>query len=260
LAAAYGIAVSLTMLITTTVFAFATRLIWRWPLWLTLAVCVPFFLMELSFVLANGLKVMQGGWFPIAIGAALCLAMTTWRSGRRILRDRLAGAYLPLDFFLQDLADNPPVRVPGTAVFLSGNPTGTPLALLHNLKHNKVLHEQVIVLTVGTTGIPFVPENERVMVEHLRPDVHRVTGRYGFMEQPDVPKLLEMAAQHGLPLDLHRTTFFLSRETIRPGSSREMSLWRRRLFATLSRNAQSATAFFKLPANRVVELGMQVEL
>jgi KUP system potassium uptake protein len=167
---------------------------------------------------------------------------------------------LPLDMFLEDLERTPPKRVHGTAVYLSGNPQGTPLALLHNLKHNKVLHERVLILNISTLDMPFVRNKNRLKVEQVRPDVWRVIGHYGFMEQPDIPRLLALADEQGLPFEMNRTTFFLSRETIVAGKGGGMAGWRRQIFAALARNAQSATAFFNLPANRVVELGMQVEL
>lgn len=261
LAAAYGIAVSMTMLITTFLFYWAARHLWKWPVWLALLVCLGFMTVEAAFVGANILKFLQGGWFPLVVGAILCTCMTTWRTGRQILRQRLAVSSMPFDLFLADLEQSPPRRVPGTAVFLSGSSTGIPLALLHNLKHNQVLHEQVILLTIQTSDAPYVSPVRRLEVEHPHPDIYRLIGRFGFMEQPDIPELLVQAGQEkGLKLNMQRTTFFLSRETIRTGKAKDMALWRRQLFGALSRNAQAATAFFNLPANRVVELGMQVEL
>jgi KUP system potassium uptake protein len=150
--------------------------------------------------------------------------------------------------------------VPGTAVFLSGNPTGTPIALLHNLKHNKVLHERILILTIATKDVPYVKEEDRLQVEQIRPDIYRLTGSYGFMEQPDIPKLLELGKSHNLPVHMMKSTFFLSRESIATGRARDMAFFRRWFFSVMSRNAQPATAYFNLPANRVVELGMQVEL
>jgi KUP system potassium uptake protein len=260
LAGAYGIAVSVAMTITTCLFFVASRRVWKWPLWLAILTAGIFLAVELAFVAANGLKILQGGWFPLAVSAGLCLLMMTWHTGRRILRDRLSGAFLSLDLFLEDMERTPPKRVTGTAIYLSGNPGGTPLALLHNLKHNKVLHERVIILTISTQDVPFVRMKHKLKVEKVRPDVWRVIGNYGFMEQPDIPKLLAQAGDHGLPFEMNRATFFLSRETIVAGKSRGMAGWRRQIFAAMARNAQSATAFFNLPANRVVELGMQVEL
>jgi KUP system potassium uptake protein len=260
LASAYGIAVSLTMLITTALFYAAARHLWRWPALVAGGVAGIFFLIELAFVCANGLKVLNGGWFPLLIGLLFSVSMLTWSLGRKTLRERLAGNYLPFDLFLQDLSANPPQRVPGIAVFLSGNPAGTPLALLHNLKHNKVLHEHVIILSILNRDVPHVAEAERLKVEQLRPDIFRLTGYYGFMEQPDIPELLELLDPKQLPFEMMKATFFLSRETIIPGRKKGMAFWRKQVFAALSRNAQPVTAYFNLPANRVVELGMQVEL
>jgi len=260
LASAYGIAVSLTMLITTSLFYIAARHLWKWPVALAGGVAGFFFVIELAFACANALKVLNGGWFPLLVGLMLSVCMLTWNLGRRTLRERLSGNFLPIDMFLQDLEANPPQRVPGIAVFLSGNPTGTPLALLHNLKHNKVLHERVVVLSILNRDVPYVAEADRLKVETLRPDIFRLTGSYGFMEQPDIPKLLEKIDRKVLKFEMMKATFFLSRESIIPGRKKGMAQWRKQLFATLSRNAQSVTAYFNLPANRVVELGMQVEL
>ncbi len=260
LAGAYGIAVSLTMLTTTLLFFEASRRLWRWSLLRATAVCGLFFILELAFATANSLKLLQGGWFPLAVGGLVFALMTTWRRGRHSLRERLRDSYLPLDLFLQDMGNLKARRVEGTAVFLSGNPSGTPISLLHNLRHNKVLHERVVILTVSTIEVSLVPETERVRVERLREDVWRVTGRYGFMEQPNVPELLRACAGQGLSFVDLETTYFVSRETIIPARGPGMPAWRRRLFAAMARNAQSATAFFQLPPNRVVELGMQIQV
>ncbi len=260
LAGAYGIAVSMTMLITTVLFFAAARRRWNWKIWQATLVCGIFMIVELAFVSANALKVLQGGWFPLAIAAMVFAAMTTWKKGREILRSKLTDAYLPLNEFLHSMDRSDIHRVPGTAVFLSGNPKGTPVALLHNLKHNKVLHERVLIMTIITEDIPYVEKSERLHIDKIRPDIYRITGHYGFMEQPNVPALLRACKEHKLEFKELQTTFFLSRESIIAGRGREMALWRRRLFSTLSRNAQSATAFFQIPPNRVVELGMQVEM
>ncbi len=260
LAGAYGIAVSLTMLTTTILFYLVARRRWQWGQLPALAVCGCLILVEAAFAAANGLKVGQGGWVPLVVGTLIFAVMTTWKKGRETLRARLADSYLPFDQFLRTI-DSPRLhRVPGTAVFMSGNPASAPIALLHNLRHNKVLHERVVILSLTTLDVPLVSEADRVQVEPIRPDLYRVTGRYGFMEHPDVPALLECCAAHGLKLDPAQTTFFLSRETIIPKRGAGMAPWRRHLFAALSRNAQPATAFFQLPPNRVVELGMQVEV
>jgi KUP system potassium uptake protein len=216
--------------------------------------------MELAFVAANGIKIPHGGWFPLAAGSLILVVMITWRAGRQVLRAKLAESYLPFDLFLQDIATFKVPRVPGTAVFLSGNPGGTPIALLHNLRHNKVMHERVIVLTIITEDVPRVPRADRIRLETVRTDIHRIIAHYGFMEQPNVPALLAQCSSLGLQFNPAETTYFVSRETIVPHRGRGMARWRRRLFGALSRNAQPVTAFFQLTPNRVVELGMQVEI
>jgi len=260
LAGAYGIAVSLTMLITTTLFFAAARKLWNWSLPTALLLCGIFAAVELAFVFGNVLKIVHGGWFPLVLGVFIFALMTTWKKGRKMLGAKLAESYLPMELFLQDLDTFKLPRVPGTAVFLSGNSKGTPIALLHNIRHNKVLHERLVILTIITRDSPLIPDDQRVEIRQLRPDIYRVSGAYGFMEQPNVPALLEKCALHRLLLDADKTTFFLSRETVIPRRGPEMQRWRRLLFATMSRNAQSAAAFFRLPPNRVVELGMQVEI
>ena len=260
LAAAYGIGVTLTMIIDSTLFYVAARRLWNWHPLTAGAVCGTFLLVELSFAAANGQKIAQGGWFPLVVGAAIFTLMATWKTGRRILRDRLQGSSLPMQLFLDGIRSDPPQRVAGTAVFMSGNPEGTPLALLHNLKHNKVLHARVVLLNISTADMPHVDAAERVRVEKLPEGLWRVMARYGFMEEPDVPALLDACKAHDLEVNPMTTTFFLSRETIVSTPKPGMAQWRERLFAFMSRNAQPATAFFHLPANRVVELGMQVEI
>ncbi|MCU0770470.1 MAG: potassium transporter Kup [Verrucomicrobia bacterium] len=260
LAGAYGIAVSLTMLITSLLFFAAARRVWNWSAWRAGLVCGVFLVVELAFAAANGLKLLQGGWFPLCVGLGIFALMTTWWRGRDSLRASLADSYLPFNLFLEDLVRRDMPRVPGTAVFLSGNPTGTPIALLHSLKHYRVLHERMVILTILTQDRPFVPEAERLKVEALTAGIHRVTGLYGFMEQPDVPRLIEACRARGLDLDPDRITYFLSRETILARKGPGLARWRRGLFAAMARNAQSAAAFFQLPPNRVVELGMQVEV
>lgn len=260
LAGAYGIAVSLTMICTTILlYAGVTRL-WRWGKVKAGLVCGAFLVIELCFAAANGLKIWQGGWFPVLVGLFVFAQMTTWHRGRARLRSTLAQSLLPLTEFVKDLPASRAHRVPGTAVFMAGSPDGTPLALLHNLRHNQVLHARIVILTIVTEDVPFVPAADRAKVEQLHPDFYRVIGRYGFMEQPDAPALLQRCAPLGLVLNPAQTTFFLSRETILPRKGPGMASWRRKLFAAMSRNAQSATAFFQLPPNRVVELGMQVEV
>jgi KUP system potassium uptake protein len=260
MASAYGVAVTFTMLITNVLFFFAARRMWHWSVLKAFSICMLFAIVEGSFAGANLIKVAHGGWVPLAIALGVFTFMSTWKSGRTLLGERLSASSLPIDLFLQDVAANPPRRVPGTAVFLAGNAEGTPLALLHNLKHNKVIHDRVVLLTVATADAPHVDEDDRVKVEKLTEGFYRVRGYYGFMEEPSVPDLLAMCEVKALKFVYEDTTFFLSRETIIPSDRPGMWLWRERLFAYMSRNAQRATAFFRLPANRVVELGMQIEI
>jgi KUP system potassium uptake protein len=260
LAGAYGVAVVLTMLMTTCLFYFAARRLWGWSVVKTAALTGIFLLLELAFCVANLAKVAHGGWVPLALAAVLFTVMSTWRTGRQMLRKQLAADTLSLELFLEDLDKTGRMRVSGTAVFLAGNPQGTPLALLHNFKHNKVLHERNVLLTIAVQDVAHVDGSERLQVERLPNGFYRVIGNYGFMDQPDVPDLLAACQAHGLKFDLTETTFFLSSETIVRGSGSLMAPWRQHLFAALSRNAQRATAFFGLPPNRVVELGMQIEI
>jgi len=260
LAAAYGIAVTLTMGITTLLFHFAARRLWQWPWWLSASVCIPAFIIEMAFFGANALKIMHGGWFPLAVGLGLFTLMATWKRGRQLLWERVRSSSIPADKFIESIERRQPSRVEGTAVYMAGNSDGTPLALLHNLKHNKVLHRRIVFLTIQVDEDPRVPDDERVEIEKLPHGFWRVRARFGFFEDPDVPSVLATCATRGLEFKENETTFFLSRETIIPAKKAGMALWREHLFAVMARNAQSATAFFRLPANRVVELGMQVEI
>jgi KUP system potassium uptake protein len=260
LAAAYGIAVTLTMGITTLLFHFAARRLWNWPWWLSAIICVPAFVIEMAFFGANALKIAHGGWFPLAVGVGLFTLMATWKRGRQLLWQRVRSSSIPADKFIESIERRQPSRVDGTAVYMAGNSDGTPLALLHNLKHNKVLHRRIVFLTIHVDEDPRVAEAERVEIEKLPHGFWRVRARFGFFEDPDVPSVLAICAQKGLEFKETETTFFLSRETIIPARKAGMALWREHLFAVMARNAQSATAFFRLPANRVVELGMQVEI
>jgi KUP system potassium uptake protein len=260
LAGAYGIAVSLTMVITTILFGVAARRLWGWSRWRVGVAVSVFLAIELAFCGANFLKLLHGGWVPVVLAAAVFLVMTTWQQGRAMLRARLAKSILPLDDFLTSVTHTHPARVPGTAIFMSGNPQGTPLALLHNLKHNKVLHERNVLLRIATGDTAHVAPADRLVVEELPEGFFQVTGHYGFMDEPKVPDLLAACGARGLKLRPADCTFFLSSESILAGRRPGMAFWRKRLFSVLARNSQRATAFFSLPANRVVELGMQVEL
>lgn len=260
LAAAYGIAVTLTMALTTGLFYFAARRLWGWGALRTALICAPFLAIELAFFGANSLKLLHGGWVPLAIALGIFTLLSTWKTGRKNLGKRLEAATLPLDVFFRDLEARPPYRVKGTAIYLSGRVEAVPISLLHNLKHNQVLHEMVIFVTVVTHDQPYIEPTDRLEIESLSKDFHRVIGHFGFMDEPDVPDLLRQCAERGLRFDKSRTTYFLSKETILPSKRGEMKAWRQKLFAVMSRNATSATKFFKLPPNRVVELGMQVEI
>ena len=260
LAAAYGIAVTMTMLITTLLaFVVAWRR-WKWPLWVAVSVTVLFLIVDLAFFGANIVKIHQGGWFPIVVGAAVYLLMSTWKRGRDILTERLQRDAFPFAQFVATVRPDSPPRVSGTAVFMARDSEATPAALLHNLKHNKVLHEQVILLTVITEEIPQVPKERRIEITDMTKGCYKVVAHYGFMQYPGVPDVLDSLRAKGLDLDLMRTSFFLSRETLIPSKRPGMALWREKLFALMSRNALRPTDFFRIPVNRVVELGMQVKL
>jgi KUP system potassium uptake protein len=260
LAAAYGVAVTTTMVITTVLFYILARERWRWPLVAAVPLAGLFMVPDMGFFAANMVKVHHGGWVPLALAAVVFTVLTTWKRGRSILFSRLQEQALPLKLFLEDVERNPPHRVPGTAVFMTGNSEGVPVALLHNLKHNHVLHEKVVFLTILSEEIPRVGKERRLEAEELGHGIHRLVARYGFMETPDVPVLLKAAAKVGLHFEMMKTTFFLGRETLVSSPRRGMARWRERLFALMSRNAQTATAYFGLPANRVVELGAHIAL
>ncbi|MDO8605255.1 MAG: potassium transporter Kup [Phaeospirillum sp.] len=261
LAAAYGIAVTGTMAATTVLALVVARTRWKWPLWLCLALGAVFLVIDLAFFGANLLKVANGGWFPLAIGAVIFLLMATWRRGRQILTKRLAEGAMPLDMFLKQQKDSTNIiRVRGTAIFMTGDPSTVPIALLHNLKHNKALHQRVVFMTVVTEDIPRVSARDRVVVEGLVEGFYRITVRYGFFQEPDIPKVLRLCKAFGLEFDMMDTSFFLGRETLISSVHPEMAEWRERLFVVMSRNAVSATDFFRIPAGRMVELGVQVQL
>jgi KUP system potassium uptake protein len=259
LAAAYGIAVTLTMTITVILLAVVARERWQWPMPTVVAVMGAFLLIDLAFVSANVLKITHGGWLPLAIGAAIFTLMTTWKTGRRILADRLTSRSVPIEEFVATLPRLEIARVPGTAVFMTAQPRGTPPALAHNLRHNKVLHEQVITLVVTMTPTPYVPDEERLWVRPLGHGIFDVALRVGFMEDVDVPEALQQARRFGLAIG-EDATYFLGRETLIVTPARGMARWREQLFVFMSRNAVRAAGFFRLPSDRVVELGVQVEL
>jgi KUP system potassium uptake protein len=259
LAAAYGIAVTMTMIITVLLLHVVATERWKWPKSVVFLITGVLLVIDGAFFGANALKIAHGGWLPIVIGGVLFTMMTTWKTGRRILYERLTARATPLDQFMDGVALNPPARVPGTSVFMTAQPNGTPPALVHNLRHNKVLHRHVVILTVTTTQTPYVAAEKQVELRDLGHGVSHVVVRYGFMQDPDVPEALSMARASGLRID-DDITFFLGRETIIVSDHPGMAQWRERLFVLMSRNAVRATAFFHLPPERVVELGVQVEI
>jgi KUP system potassium uptake protein len=260
LAGAYGVAVTGTMAIDTVLAFVLMRSLWRWPLWIALPLLLIFLTIDLSFFSANAVKLLQGGWFPIMVAIVLFTLLVTWKRGRLLLMERLSPGSIPIEPFIRSVTAHPPTRVPGTAVFLTAAAEGVPHALLHNLNHNKVLHERIVLLTVSTIDIPHVPDEERVEVQALGNDFYRLIVRYGFKDDPDVPRALELASAKGFKFEMLETSFFLSRQTLIAKVGPGMALWQEKLFALMSRNASSATTFFKIPANRVVELGTRIEL
>lgn len=260
LAGAYGIAVTTGMLIDTILIFFVMRRLWRWPVAAALAVVVPLGLVDAALVSSNALKIPEGGWFPLLIGGIVFTLLTTWKRGRILLMQRLSEDAMPLDLFIPSIEAAPPARVPGTAVFLTSTPDRVPHALLHNLKHNKVLHERVVFLTVVTRDYPFVAEDDRFEIAPLGAQFYRMYAYFGFKEDPDVPALLEATGRKGFAFDMMDTSFFVSRETLIATKMPGMAIWRERLFASMSKNAVKASDFFHVPTNRVVELGTQVEL
>jgi KUP system potassium uptake protein len=259
LAAAYGIAVTGALLVDTLLVAVVMALIWRWPLplvGLVIGVLLP---VDLAFFAATLLKVPNGGWAPLLLAAVLFVLLTTWHRGRQLLAARLREDTIDRDQFIERMADGLP-RVPGTAVFMTSVRHTLPSALLHNLNHNKVLHERVVFLTVEVEDEPWVPDERRVEVRELGKNFHRLLVRYGFMQQPDIPAALALCGRHGLPFEIMESTFFVGRESIRPSARPGMARWREVLFSALMRNAGSATDFYRIPPNRVVELGSQITI
>jgi KUP system potassium uptake protein len=259
LAAAYGIAVTGTMMIDTILVAFVMLLLWRWH-WLAVALITGgFLIVDLAFFSANAVKVLQGGWFPLVIALVSFTVLTTWKRGRQLLFRKMTQLSLPIKDFLASISGDIS-RPQGTAVFLTSNRDGVPAALLHNLSHNKVLHERIVLVTVLTEEHPVVADDDRLELTDLGKGFYRLIIKYGFMEQPDIPAALKQCAALGLVFDLMSTSFFVSREIIIPSLQPGMALWRERLFKQMSKNAYSATEFFHIPTERVVELGTQVEI
>ncbi|HEX8442798.1 MAG TPA: potassium transporter Kup [Allosphingosinicella sp.] len=259
LASAYGIAVTGTMFITTCMLGLLLFSVWRWNKWLAGGVTLLFLLIDGTYFASNLAKIPDGGWFPLVVGAVAFTLLTTWAAGRKLMRARMDEGAMPLEVFIQS-ATGSAGRVPGTAVFLSSSPEGVPSALLHNIKHNKVLHERVLIMTVVVEQVPHVPEEQRVDVVEAGGGFFRVTLRYGFMEEVDVPAALRTLDSCGAKFKMMDTSFFLGRQKLIASSRPGMALWREKLFAWMMRNSESAMQFFKLPTNRVVELGSQLEI
>ena len=259
LGAAYGIAVTGTFLMTTALLYVVSRTWWGWSRLRAISLVGPFLIIDGAFFGANLLKIKQGGWVPLTIAFFLFILMTTWNRGREIVQELLRRGMLPIDLLLADLENRKTVRVPGVAVFMTREPEGAPVVLLHHLKHNKVLHEQVVLLSIQTEEVPEIKDAERITIQRLTQGFYRITARYGFMESTDVPAILARARDAGIdnkPLD---TTYYLGREQLIPTGTTPLWNWRKKLFVFMSRNSRSATAFYGIPPNRVVELGAQIE-
>jgi KUP system potassium uptake protein len=260
LASAYGIAVTIDMTITTVMTFFVIRYAWRLPLPLCVAATGAFFLVDLTFFAANAVKVLEGGWFPLVIGGAMFMLMTTWKQGRALMTERLRAEAIDLPSFIEAVFVSPPQRVAGTAVFLHAEKGATPFALLHNLKHNKVLHERNLFVTVMLHEVPWIGFDRRLEVEALGRDCWQVTLHFGFKNDPDVPEALTLLRGHGVQLEEMETSYFLSRDTVVPTFGGGMPMWREKLFAGMHRNAAAAADFLNLPTNRIVELGTKLEI
>ncbi len=260
LAGAYGLSVTGTMAISSFLFFLVLVNRRKWPLWRAIPLVATFLVFDLSFLGANFLKIVDGGWFTLLAALVIFVIMTTWRRGREELNLMLQGERLPVEIFLDDLAHHNLPRVPGTAIFMTISPSGIPLTLLHHVKHNHMLHEKVLLLTIRSVGVPTVPAGERVAVEDLGQGFYRLEAIVGFMQKPDVPEILKIAASQGLETDPMTTTFYLGRELLLTTGKSKMLRWRKALFAFMSRNAGTPAAYFNLPVNRVVELGAQVEI
>ena len=255
---AYGLAVTGTMLVTTILAYIVVRHMWGWARWQAWAMCAPLILLDSVFLFANGLKIATGGWLPLTLGGLLFTVMATWVRGTQILTDKTRRDSVPLSDLIEMLRARPPHRVPGTAIFLTSDPDVAPVALMHNLKHNKVLHEKNIILTVLTAETPRVPESDRIRIEPVSDDFKKLVITYGFMESPNVPKALGLCRKHGLKFDIMATSFFLGRRSVVPASQSGMPLWQDKVYIFLMRNAANPTDFYKIPPGRVVELGAQV--
>jgi KUP system potassium uptake protein len=260
LAGAYGIAVTATMMITSLLYFLVLTHDRKWALWKAIPLVGIFLVFDFAYFAGNIFKIADGGWFPLFVAAIIAVAMTTWKKGREELYRKLIGSRLPLEMFLSEIPRSRMPRVPGTAVFMTLSPEGTPPTLLHHIKHNHVLHERVALLSIISRDIPTVPADERIKLVDLGQGFYRIEAFYGFMQKPNVPQIMKIVAQYGLVTDPMTTTFYLGRETLLTGGSSKMMKWRKAVFAFMSRNAGNPTSYFGIPANRVVELGTQIEL
>jgi KUP system potassium uptake protein len=260
LAAAYGIAVTATMLVTTILTFFVIRYGWKYNLLLCFAATGFFLVIDFSLFSANLLKILHGGWFPLLLGGFLFTVMLTWKRGRELVFENLQKHAIPLNDFMQSLFIAPPLRVPGTAIFLRSESEGVPHALLHNLSHNKVLHERVVFLTVHNHEVPWVPADKRMGIQRLDHECYQVDVHYGFKDEPNIPRALELAQQQGLDLEPMETSYFIARQTVISNPAGGMAPWREHLFVAMSRNARGAADYYQVPTNRVIELGTQVEI
>ena len=258
LASAYGIAVSGTMVVTTMMALVVVSTGWRWPIWAAALLIGPFVAIDLTFFGANLLKVLEGGWIPLALGGVVMTVMYTWRRGIRLLFDKTRKSEVPLDTLVANLEKKPPHCVPGTAVFLTSDPTYAPTALMHSLKHYKVLHENNVILTIDYAELPRIDPTERVQIMRMSERFSRIRLRFGFMERPNVPRALAAARRLGWQFDIMSTSFFLSRRALRLAVRSGMPRWQDRLFIGLARSSNDATDYFQIPTDRVVEVGTQV--
>lgn len=260
LASAYGIAVTATMVVTTVLAFVVARRLWGWSLWQAGLLFAFFFVIDLAFFGSNLVKVMDGGWVPLVVAGVVYLLMTTWKKGRFILAKHLKARSVAVEDFIQRIKAEPPIRVPGSAIYMSGDAWGVPVPLLHNLKHNKVLHERIALLTIKTIEVPNVTKKDRVRIDIMAPQFYRIIANYGFMETPKIKHILEACREQGIPFSIQETTFVLGRETILPTGDPNMPVWREKLFAIMARNAERPTVYFKIPPNQVIEVGIQVEI
>jgi KUP system potassium uptake protein len=260
LASAYGIAVTGTLAIDTLLFFVVVRLLWRKPWWIVIGGATCFLTVDLAFFTANIPKIVHGGWFPLVIAAIVFAVLMTWRAGRIRVQRAVQDSEVSMDTFLAQVREMQPIRVPGTAVFLTASGDGAPRALMHNLDHNRVLHQHVVLFNAGTRGVPHVPDSERLDVQEVGPGIVRVKAQYGFQDEPKIPKALRLAAEQGLDIDVDHASYFLSHMTLLRGPLPGMATWRKRLYIAMSRNSRNAALYFGLPSEQVVEIGGHIEL